>query len=239
MNLEELQRDWNDLGKEDPFWAVLSDPAKRGNKWNVEEFFKTGRDQIASTLAELEKLPRTLNRGAALDFGCGVGRLSQALAAHFSHVDGVDISQSMLDQARRFNAHGDRCQYHHNANANLRLFPEGRFDFVYSDIALQHMPAVFQSAYIREFIRVLKPGGLAVFQILEASFPRNLVPDRLAAIYRSLRGRARGTITMFGHRESAVVRLLQSAGAKVLKIDRMPTESARWRSLRFTAVRAD
>ena len=46
-------------------------------------------------------LPRA--RALALDFGCGAGRLSRALAAHFEHVVGVDVSASMIETARALN----------------------------------------------------------------------------------------------------------------------------------------
>jgi hypothetical protein len=43
--------------------------------------------------------------------------------------------------------------------------PAASFDFIYSDIALQHIPPDQSRAYIAEFLRVLRPGGLAVFQL--------------------------------------------------------------------------
>lgn len=56
---------------------------------------------------------RSLNidcpRKHALDFGCGVGRLTQALAAHFDEVTGVDISPSMIKLAKKYSRHGDGC----------------------------------------------------------------------------------------------------------------------------------
>ena len=35
----DLQSTWEDLAKQDPLWAILSVPAKKGGKWNLEEFF--------------------------------------------------------------------------------------------------------------------------------------------------------------------------------------------------------
>src|SRR2546423_3765771 len=102
MKLEALQRRWNAAGKGDPFWAVLSDPRKKGNRWQVEEFFRTGSDEIQSLIADVEALGLTMQRRRALDFGCGPGRLSQALASYFDQVDGVDISPSMIELAGQF-----------------------------------------------------------------------------------------------------------------------------------------
>ena len=42
MNLEKLKKNWEALGKEDPMWAVLTNPTKVNNKWEPAEFFATG-----------------------------------------------------------------------------------------------------------------------------------------------------------------------------------------------------
>ena len=36
-------RTWEDLGESDPLFGILSDPTKYGGKWDVEEFFASGR----------------------------------------------------------------------------------------------------------------------------------------------------------------------------------------------------
>jgi SAM-dependent methyltransferase len=47
----------------------------------------------------------------------------------------------------------------------LRMFSDGSFSFVLSMIVLQHIAPSYSHRYIAEFIRVLKPGGIAVFQV--------------------------------------------------------------------------
>src|SRR5262249_48837046 len=112
----------------------------------------------------------------ALDFGCGVGRLTQALARHFETVVGVDIAPSMLRGARKYNKFGDRCQYVLNERDDLRLFESNSFDFIYSNRVLQHMRPEYGKSYLREFIRVLSPEGLLVFympsEVLRQNPPR-------------------------------------------------------------------
>jgi SAM-dependent methyltransferase len=103
--------------------------------------------------------------GRALDFGCGVGRLTQALAGKFSECDGVDIAPSMIARANELNRFGNRCRYHVNDRNDLALFGDDVFDLIYSDIVLQHIPPEFGAAYIRDFTGVLAPGGVLVFQI--------------------------------------------------------------------------
>ena len=70
----------------------------------------------------------------------------------------------MIRLARQYNRFGDRCQYYVNESDDLRSFENDRFDFVYCNIVLQHIPPDYSTRYVREFIRVLAPGGIAVFQ---------------------------------------------------------------------------
>ncbi|MGH2572446.1 MAG: class I SAM-dependent methyltransferase [Actinomycetota bacterium] len=164
MNLRRLRRNWDALGKKAPLEAILTNP-ERTEGWLEEDFFAWGRDEIEGVLLHVESLGGELIRRRALDFGCGVGRLTQALAAHFEQVDGLDIAPSMIRLARRYNRRGDRCRYHLNYSTNLRIFEDDRFDFIYSNITLQHMEPRYAKGYLREFLRVLKPAGVLVFQL--------------------------------------------------------------------------
>lgn len=82
----QLRQTWDYLGEHDPLWAILSFPQKRGNRWQLEDFFATGRDEIGALLQAVSDRFPDVPRRCALDFGCGVGRLTRALAAHFDHV---------------------------------------------------------------------------------------------------------------------------------------------------------
>jgi SAM-dependent methyltransferase len=178
--LEELKANWNRFGIESPFSCILTQ--EEGEEpWRPEDFFRTGEEEIARVLGHAAGLglPKTCHR--ALDFGCGVGRLTQALCRHFDECDGVDIAPSMIGFADQYNGHGAHCRYHVNDSPDLRRFENASFDFVYSGRVLQHMRPRYARAYIREFLRLLAPGGLVVFQI----------PSELDTAYWD--GRAGGT----------------------------------------------
>ena len=181
-----LQETWDALGAEDPFWAVLSAPGTRGNLWNPQEFFATGQAEIAGLFDDLATRGVAVQPGRALDFGCGVGRLTQALATRFDGVDGVDIAESMVAAARRFNRHGERCTYHVNDRADLSLFGDGVFDLIYSRITLQHIPPEFTKRYIVEFARVLSAGGVVVIHIPDGMTPLREAVFRMAMMRRRL-----------------------------------------------------
>ena len=164
-DFDALAKSWDALGEEDPLWAVLSHPDKRGGRWDLDEFFALGEYDIDLALKQIQDLPWSLNRRAALDFGCGVGRLTRALCLHFENVEGVDIAPSMIEAAERLNRFPGRCRYHLNLADDLALFPDGSFDLIYSTLVLQHIHPVFARRYVAEFVRLLAEGGLAMFQI--------------------------------------------------------------------------
>jgi ubiquinone/menaquinone biosynthesis C-methylase UbiE len=232
MDLNHWQTNWDALGKDDPLWVVLTDDSKRGGKWDVCEFFETGRREIDGTFEKLTALNLTPPGGKALDFGCGVGRLTQALSIRFSEVHGVDISPSMISAAKEFAKESPGCQFHVSASDRLDLFADESFDFVYSNIALQHIEPRYSKSYIKEFIRVLNPGGVSVFQILSATAMRGLFPQSAVDLYRKLKHGARPVIGMFGIPKDEVMRLLTESRAEIVTVETSPM-GWRWKSHLF------
>ncbi len=169
MSLQTHKTDWEELGSLDPMWAVLSQKAKRGNKWNAEAFFDAGRVEIGHLMAEINLFSDA--RGKALDFGCGLGRLTRALLGHYREAFGVDISENMIKRAREFTP---ACTFQLNVSEDLSQFPDKTFDLVYSNMVLQHLPtAEMIGKYVSEFFRVAVPGGLVVFQVPYRKSVRN------------------------------------------------------------------
>jgi SAM-dependent methyltransferase len=169
VDLTAHRRDWEDLARVDPLWAVLSDPSKPFGNWEPEEFFASGERDIAALLDVCARhgLPR--DRAAALDFGSGAGRLTRALSMRFDRCVGCNISQPMVDLAREFNADRPRCTFAVDDSDDLSRFEDASFDFVVSHIALQHVPGGDRIlGYIREFVRVLRAGGAILFQLPSA-----------------------------------------------------------------------
>ena len=155
------RREWEELARLDPLFAILTEKKKQFGKWDREEFFETGRTEIDSLMRSCGF--KSGDNGRALDFGCGVGRLSVALRSYFGEVYGVDISEEMVGLAKQF---APSCTFVVNESHDLKVFRDDFFDFIYSNIVLQHQPTKEAArCYIREFVRLMKPGGMAVFQI--------------------------------------------------------------------------
>ncbi len=168
VGLEQVRRDWTRLGSTEPLWAVCVDPDKRDGGWNDDEFLASGRAEIDPAISRLDELGLAPGRGRVLDFGCGAGRLSNALAAHFGQVVGVDISAPMLDEARRLDRSGGRIEFVLNERPDLSRFEDDSFDLVYTDLVLQHLPTDLAEGYLREFARVVRPGGALVVGVPES-----------------------------------------------------------------------
>ncbi len=156
MKLEKLQKNWEEFAQTDPLWAILTDPVKKGNKWKIADFFKTGVEEIEEVLRYVESLRFSVSRKKALDFGCGVGRLTQALAIHFDEVYAVDVALSMIELAEKLNQHGEKCRYYLNETDDLKLLEDNSIDFIYSNLVLQHMKPKYSKNYIKEFLRFFR-----------------------------------------------------------------------------------
>lgn len=171
MDIEDLRSNWETFGRTIPLRSILW----RKEPWESEEFFATGRGAISHSMNQLAEFG-IRPAGRALDFGCGIGRLTQALGEYFDEVIGVDVAASMIDQARERNRLGDRCRYVVNARDDLSQFDDESFDFVYSQIVLQHVGSDLARAYMREFVRVLRRGGVAMFQLPSQFVPPAVLP---------------------------------------------------------------
>jgi SAM-dependent methyltransferase len=251
VSLAAQRRDWDELAQLDPYWAICTTPGKRFGAWDTREFFATGEREVEAVLAEAERLSTPGARGEALDFGCGLGRLTRALADRFDRCVGVDIAPRMVEGASELNADRPGCEFRVNPGADLTQFDDSRFDLVYSSIVLQHVPRrEWIEAYLREFVRVLRPGGALVFTlpshiplVYRAQWRRRLYHGlrRLGVpadtVYRRLRLQP---IAMSFLPEADVTATLTAAGARVLRADTWGASGAAntgVRSTRYFATR--
>ena len=198
MNLRKLQETWETLAQIDPLGSICTDPQKDGRKWKKEEFFQTGKREVQTVLSYLQSLGLAPDwKSPALDFGCGVGRLTSALSEHFEECWGLDIAPTMIELAQEFHQDNPRCKLVLNESDDLRGFSENTFGFIYSSIALQHMREEFIRRYLLELVRVLKPGGIMVFQVAD----RNSLTRRI----RNFMGARRRVNQLLGRKVSPVL----------------------------------
>ncbi len=245
MKIEELRRNWDEFGRERPFFAILTNR----DDWKQDEFFETGSVVIAQVMRDLDASGLATRRERALDFGCGAGRLSRALGDYYDEVVGIDIAASMVELAGELNRDHPRCRFVLNECDDLSIFGDASFDFVLTLLVLQHMRPEYAIGYIREFVRILRPGGVLLMQIpsgrrKDARLDRRvvralerLIPDSLLERRREQRRAARSArpgphMETYAIPEREVVALLKQLGARVARAE--TSEMGRYLSTTYT-----
>lgn len=106
--------------------------------------------------------PGALAGQRVLDLGCGYGETAAWLAMQGATVDAVDISPRMLEVSRRLAERAGvagRIRFH-AAPGEALPFPEAAFDAAFGHDVLHHLDL---DRARREILRVVRPGGRAVF----------------------------------------------------------------------------
>jgi len=145
-------------------------------------------------------------------------------------VVGVDISARMIELAERYNDSYPACTFRLNTDGDLRQFDSGSFDFVYSNIVLQHLPSVPEiTTYLHELIRVTARDGLVVIGLANrVPFPYSLqVRRRVYALLRRLgvseswmlRRTPLTPMRMTWMPQAEVLRVVEGDGAKLLAVE--------------------
>jgi ubiquinone/menaquinone biosynthesis C-methylase UbiE len=160
-----LEKSWDELAQVDPMWAILAQKGKENRRWNSEEFFLTGEKTLKSIIEKIYHQGISIKFGRALDFGCGIGRISFVLSKYFNEVYALDISKEMLKIAENIKVEWkvNNVNFFHFGGDVLH-FDSGYFDFVICILVLQHIPQVLTiKKLLKELLRV--NGGIAVIQI--------------------------------------------------------------------------
>jgi SAM-dependent methyltransferase len=150
----ETDRDWQNLARIDPLWAVASWPGKQ-NAWTAEAFYALGESDATDALTRWERYEPRLG-GVCLEIGCGAGRMTRPLSRRFERVIGVDVSDDMLRLAREA---APQAEFARVAGTTLPL-PDASVDAVFTTHVLQHLEGIDNvTAYFAEMHRVLQPAG--------------------------------------------------------------------------------
>jgi SAM-dependent methyltransferase len=164
---------WDQLAR-DPYYAVLNEDDFRlraAAEGARARFTASGEEDLARTLDEIRRfIDPAFHPRRAVDFGCGVGRLTIPLARACRDVVGVDISQRMLDEARKnCDALGARnVSLVTSAEFFARPAGESDIDFVHSYIVFQHIPPR-AGLWMAEFlVNRLVPGGIGALHFTYA-----------------------------------------------------------------------
>lgn len=162
----DTDRDWEKYGKNDPYFSVLTDDKFRKSNLSdehIKDFFKSGQDYVHNILDKIKvNIDPDFTIKKALDFGCGVGRLIIPLADVANEVTGVDVSDSMLKEAKK------NCEEREisnvvfvNTNDSLSSL-KGKYNFIHSVIVFQHIPVKRGEQIFENLIAHLENEGICV-----------------------------------------------------------------------------
>ncbi len=157
---------WEWFGKHDPYFGVVShdrfrQAAQPGD--TRAEFFRSGELYMERMMAAVRELYE-LSPKSAVDFGCGVGRLTIPLARRVDRAVGIDVSPAMLEVARRNAAEAGRTNIEWIVSGDSLSALKGQFELIHSFIVFQHIPVRRGLAIAERLLEHLAPGGVAVLQ---------------------------------------------------------------------------
>lgn len=208
--------DWEEIGRSDPYYGVLTDPRFKTINLTDEaraDFFRSGEMDVRQASETLKRRYPDFAPASSLDFGCGVGRLTRALAAMTGDAFGVDVSEAMLAEARRSAPAG--------AVFGSEL-PDRTFDWIVSIIVFQHIPPARGYPLLKALMDRLAPGGFITLQFALYRDARHAeVPGgrivmgedfRTVSNVAALRDLAKGEMVMFDYDLTVIVAILFAAG---------------------------
>jgi SAM-dependent methyltransferase len=161
---------WTHMGVARPHHSVLSGRdylPQFINKDSIDRFYASGAREAATINTILRRHGFCHPESKiCVEYGCGLGRVTFALANIFKKVHGYDISTTHLTSAER---HASDTGIHnidfHLCSADLVSKNLEDCDFFYSRIVFQHNPPPLMRELIATSLKSLRPGGVAIFQV--------------------------------------------------------------------------
>jgi SAM-dependent methyltransferase len=161
---KDTDKHWEYWGKHNPYYGVFASDKHLNQNINDEvlnTFFDSGQAHIDAVFRTIHTyVDLAFQPARALDFGCGVGRLTIPLATRAGSVVGVDVSPSMLEEARK------NCVERNLRNMEFVVSDDtlskvpGSFDFIHSYIIFQHIPIKRGEELLQRLVDALAENGV-------------------------------------------------------------------------------
>jgi SAM-dependent methyltransferase len=175
--------EWRRWGKEDPLWAVATEPGRKrgeGAAWTDAEFYGSGASDWQDFFERWRQYG--LNLESCLEIGCGAGRITKHLSLRFQKVHAIDVSPGMIAYAKNALA-AENVEFCLTGGLDL---PQANRSVkaIFSTHVLQHLDNVeVVLAFFREFFRVLDAGGTIMVHVPLYEWPGT---GRIAILLRMI-----------------------------------------------------
>jgi 2-polyprenyl-3-methyl-5-hydroxy-6-metoxy-1,4-benzoquinol methylase len=207
-NIMNTDIEWEKWAKQDPYFGVILDEKFRSRNLTQQakaEFLESGKNDVNHVLAICKRyFDNGFSPKRVLDFGCGVGRLVIPFAEIAEQVVGLDVSESMLEEARK------NCSEHFVKNVSLLKSDDGLssltgyFDLIHSCIVFQHIPVERGKKIFANLLNHLEEGGIGAIQVTYAkagfearncpTLAKRLIQGMLGKVSQRIRNRGRSMI---------------------------------------------
>jgi ubiquinone/menaquinone biosynthesis C-methylase UbiE len=182
MTTQDSDKSWEKLGQKNPYYWVTTMDEYVDKKWDQEtqaKFFNDSANYLNKILRIINgHIDSNFTPTNALDFGCGVGRVTIPLSKVCKSVVGTDVSSSMLEAADKL------CKEEDIGNIKLVKGDDnlskvtGTFDFIHSIYVFQHIPFKRGKIILDRLLSSLEPNGVGTLQFLihnELSISKKLI----------------------------------------------------------------
>jgi SAM-dependent methyltransferase len=157
--LETSRQFWDEKARENPYWYVSSAGPYEGR--NLAEFWASGPKIWNDLKSASGYQPKRID--TVVEIGCGVGRLTRAIAPEVGRVFAFDLSAEMLAIAQS-SVEAANASFHRAETPALAEIADGSVDAFVAYCVFQHLPnpGVLRD-YLKTAARLLKPGGWLIF----------------------------------------------------------------------------
>ena len=132
-----------------------------GDDWKQQPYYDDAEQYMEKQWQEtIWPFIQEANFDCVLDLAAGHGRNSEKLKSLARRIFLVDINQENIDFCRKRFAGDDRFVFLRNDGCSLEAIASNSISLVYCFDAMVHFDSDVVRAYLREFYRVLRPGGL-------------------------------------------------------------------------------
>jgi SAM-dependent methyltransferase len=199
-----------------PHWTVLTAPRFEPDQFEAhrEQFFQSGHDAVRTFRTFVARAGVDLAAyRSCFELGCGVGRVTVALAQVFDRVIGADIAAPMLAEAERSAVSFNVTNIQWLLTNRFAVLDEiAEFDVLFTGIVLQHNPPPVIGHMLTRLLGKLRPGGIGYFQLPTYRVGYSFSAEKYLATL------ANNKIEMHVYPQRALFELIRRCGCQILEV---------------------